>query len=195
MAFDVVMFGAVSVPEEHVEQWLESPISVGDFPWLEEMSDVEIRHQSPRRLLDSMNAFPLQPHHLFEVSLLGGRLKAQCYVGEDCFRATNQSLALLFASSGAFGGSGELFFVGYQGIRFGEQLMVHAERNTLARVSGPAWERLEQHPQFVELNEKIHARFDGLVGRDETPGEPRAWQGAVNPFTGRRVRVAEPSPP
>lgn len=194
MAFDVVMFGSLSMPERNLEEWLASPVELADFPWLDEVGGVDVPQDTPEALLSLLADVTCAPHELFEVSLREGQLTVQCYATEDTFRETSQALALLFASSAAFGGLGELYFSGYQGIRFGEHLQVRAGRGTFKRISGEALARLEQHPRFLTLDGKIHERFDALVGR-ATPGpvDPRRSRWIIHPFTGRKVRVSDDS--
>lgn len=195
MAFDVVMFGALTVPERNVEEWLTTPIEQATWPWLEEVGGVDVPHDTPEALLSLLGEVACAPHELFSVTLLEGRLELQCYVGEDTFRETSQALALLFASASLFGGVGELHFAGYQGIRFGERLVVQGEQVRFGRISSDELARLEHHRGFLALDAKIHERFDALVGRvsPEGPLDPRRSRWVVHPFTGRRVRVAEPS--
>lgn len=192
MAFDVVMFGALSVPGRNVEEWLTTPIEPSAWPWLEEVGGVDLPHDTPEALLSLLDDVACAPHELFSVTLLEGRVEVQCFVREDTFRETSQALALLFASASSFGGVGELHFAGYQGIRFGERLVVQGEHVRFGRVSGPELARLEQLESFRSLDAKIHERFDSLVGRElpEGPLDPRRTRWVVNPFTGRRVRVA-----
>jgi hypothetical protein len=192
MAFDVVMFGSLSVPERNVEDWLASPVELSDFPWLDEVGGVDCSHDTPEALLNFLGEVSCAPHELFEVRLNEGQLVVECYATEDNFRATSQALALLFASSAAFGGLGELCYSGYQGIRFGERLLVRAGRGTFTRVSGVELARLEQQKAFLALDAKIHERFDSLVGRTTTNDQRRSkW--IIHPFTGRKVRVADDS--
>jgi hypothetical protein len=193
MAFDVVMFGAISLPERNVEEWLTTPIEPTEFPWLDEVGGVDVVQNTPEALLAFASEITCAPHELFSVTVNEGRLEVQCFVGEDTFRETSVALALLGASTAAFGGTGELFFAGYQGIRFGERLSVLAARSNFSRVSADALGKLEQHAQFIELDSKIHQRFDALVGRAAPSGpiDPRRSRWIVHPFTGRKVRVAD----
>jgi hypothetical protein len=117
----------------------------------------------------------------------------ECYATEDTFRGTSQALALLFASSAAFGGLGELCYSGYTGIRFGERLLVRAGRGTFTRVNGDELTKIEQRRAFLQLDEKIHQRFDSLVGRPQAAGplDQRRSKWIIHPFTGRKVRVAD----
>lgn len=192
MAFDVVMFGSLSMPERHLEDWLASPVELTDFPWLDEVGGVDVPQHTPEALLSFLGNVTCAPHELFEVSLREGQLTVECYASEDTFRETSQALALLFASSAAFGGVGELLYSGYQGIRFGERLLVRAGQGTFKRIAGEELARLEQLKAFVTLDAKIHQRFDRLVGRTATgPVDPRRSKWIIHPFTGRKVRVAD----
>ena len=190
MAFDVVMFGSLSIPERNLEDWLASPVDLSEYPWLDEVGGADITHDTPEGLLSFLGEVACAPHELFQVSLLEGQLTVECYASEDTFRSTSQALALLFASSAAFGGLGELCYSGYQGIRFGERLLVRGGRGTFTRVNGLELARLEQQKAFVALDAKIHERFDSLVGRSVTTDLRRSkW--IIHPFTGRKVRVAD----
>lgn len=195
MAFDVVMFGSLSLPERNLEDWLVSPVELSDFPWLDEVGGADVTHDTPEALLSFLTDVACAPHELFEVSLREHELTVQCYASEDTFRATSQALALLFASSAAFGGLGELCFSGYQGIRFGERLVVRGGRGTFTRISGDALAKLEQQKAFITLDAKIHEHFDSLVGRPASAGpvDPRRSRWIIHPFTGRKVRVSEES--
>ena len=196
MAFDVVMFGSLSVPERSVEDWLVSPVETADFPWLDEVGGVEVPQDTPEALLSLLANVTCAPHELFEVSLQGGQLTVSCYASEDTFRETSLALSLLFASSAAFGGLGELCFTGYQGIRFGERLLVRGGQGTFQKVTNEELSRLELHAGFMALDRKIHERYDKLVGRrPAAPVDPRRARWVVHPFTGRRVRVADETAP
>jgi hypothetical protein len=193
MAFDVVMFGALSLPERNVEEWLTTPIEQTEFPWLDEVGGVDVVHDTPEALLGFLSEVSCAPHELFSVTMQEGRLVVQCFASEDTFRETSVALALLGASTAAFGGTGELFYAGYQGIRFGERLTVRAARSSFSRVTAEELGKLEQHEGFIELDSKIHQRFDALVGRATPTGpvDPRRSRWIVHPFTGRKVRVAD----
>lgn len=193
MAFDVVMFGSLALPEGSVDEWLNTPIEPTAWPWLDDVGGVDVPHETPEALLAMLSEVSCAPHELFSVTLSGGRVEVQCYAGEDTFRETSQALALLFASASHFGGTGELFYAGYQGIRFGERLVVQGEHVRFGRIANDELARLEQHRGFQALDAKIHERFDALVGRPspEGPLDPRRSQWIIHPFTGRRVRVAE----
>ena len=194
MAFDVVMFGSLSMPGRNLEDWLASPVELTDFPWLDEVGGVDVPQDTPEALLSFLGDISCAPHELFEVALQEGELTVNCYASEDTFRETSQALALLFASSAAYGGLGELTYSGYQGIRFGERLLVRAGHGTFTRISTEDLARLEQRPAFVALDAKIHERFDRLVGRPTTgPMDPRRSRWIIHPFTGRKVRVADDS--
>lgn len=190
MAWDVVMFGALSVPQSNVEAWLTSTLLREHFGWLEACGGDDVPHQTPEALLAFLSEVTVAPHELFEVALVEGRVTVQCYVSEDPYRETSQALALLFASAAAFAGVGELITCGYRGIRFGEKLSVKAGRADLMKLGPEALAAVEQLRQFNELDERIHQRFDALVGRPPAPLDPRRSRTAIHPFTGRRVRVA-----
>jgi hypothetical protein len=189
MAWDVVMFGAVSIPERNVEEWFASELAREDFPWLDELGGYDVPHDTPEALLSFLKDITVAPHELFDVTLVEGKLTVQCYVSEDPYRETSQALALLFASAADFGAVGELVIYGYQGIRFGERLTVRAGRATYSKLTHDELAAVEQLRQFSELNSRIHQRFDSLVGRPTAPMDPRRSRLVVNPFTGRKVRV------
>jgi hypothetical protein len=191
MAWDVVMFGALSIPERNVEEWLSSEVTREAFPWLDELGGHDVLHETPEALLAFLKDVTVAPHELFDVTLVEGRLTVQCYVSEDPYRETSQALALLFASAADFGAVGELVIYGYQGIRFGERLTVRAGRTAFAKLGVDELAAIEQLRQFTELNARIHERYDSLVGRLAAPVDPRKSRLVVNPFTGRRVRVAD----
>lgn len=192
MAFDVVMFGSLSMPQRNLEDWLASPVELTDFPWLDEVGGVDVLHDTPEALLTFLGDVTCAPHELFDVRLSEGQLTVGCYATEDTFRSTSQALALLFASSAAYGGLGELCFSGYQGIRFGERLLVRAGRGTFTRIASDELAKLEQLRAFIALDAKIHERFDTLVGRPTTgPVDARRSKWVIHPFTGRKVRVAD----
>lgn len=193
MAFDVVMYGTVAVPERNVEEWLTTPVETTDFPWLDEVGGVDVVQDTPEALLALLGEQALAPHELFEVSLVGGRLSVASYVSEDRFRETSQALALLIASAAGFGGVGEVFFCGYQGIRFGERISVRAGRAAYASLPAEELAWLERLPAFQALDARIHERYDSLVGRRAGPVDPRRSRWVVHPFTGRKVRVADDS--
>src|SRR5688500_13115447 len=102
MAYDVVMFGSLSMPERNLEDWLASPVELTDFPWLDEVAGADVLHDTPEALLSFLGDVGCAPHELFEVILREGQLSVECYTSEDTFRSTSQALALLFASSAAF---------------------------------------------------------------------------------------------
>lgn len=191
MAFDVVMFGSLSLPERNVEEWLSAPIELTEFPWLDEVGGDDVLQRSPETLLAFLSEVTCRPHELFDVQRLEGKLEVKCYASEDTFRATAQALALLFSSAAAFGGLGELSFAGYQGIRFGERLTVRAARSTFRKLGEEELARLEQDRAFSTLDARIHERYDALVGREAGPVDPRRSRWVIHPFTGRRVRVAD----
>ena len=193
MAFDVVIFGTLSIPERNVEDWLTTPVETAEMSWLDELDGVEVLQETPEALLTCLEHVAVAPHEIFQVTLTDGKLEVSCYVKEDTFRESAQALGMLFGSAGEFGGTGELFFAGYQGIRFGETLTVRGGQTRFTRLSGEAIPRLEQHKGFQSLDAKIHERFDALVGREAGPVDPRRSRWVVNPFTGRRVRVSDES--
>ena len=191
MAFDVVMFGSLSIPERNVDEWRFGEAEVVEYPWLEELAGEDAPAGSPDVWMSALLETVRAPHELFDLSLVEGHLITQSYVSEDLFRQSVQPLALLYASTAAFGGVGELHVLGYRGIRFCERLTIGAGRTTYARLGERDQKRLEQHPLFLTLDAKIHERYDALVGRmTEGPMNLRTSQWVVNPFTGRRVRVA-----
>lgn len=191
MAFDVVMYGSLAVPERNVEEWLTTPIETTDFPWLDEVGGVDVVQDTPEALLNAFTDQALAPHEIFDVTLVDGRLLVACYVSEDRFRETSQALALLVASAAAFGGVGELCYSGYQGIRFGERVTVRAGRASWTALPAEEVSWLERLPPFQALDARIHERFDLLVGRESGPVDPRRSRWVVHPFTGRKVRVAD----
>lgn len=191
MAFDVVMFGSLSLPERDVEEWLTSPIEQTEFPWLDELGGDDVLQDTPEALLSFLSELTVRPHEFLDVRLQDGRLSVACYVSEETFRETAQAIALLFGASAALGGVGELCFAGYQGIRFGERLTVRGGRTTFRKLSEDELARLEQDAQFASLDARIHARYDALVGREAGPVDPRRSRWVIHPFTGRRVRVAD----
>jgi hypothetical protein len=191
MAWDVVMFGSLSVPERNVEEWLTSTVGPDDLPWLDEVGGNDVLHQTPEALLGFLRDVTVAPHELFQVSLADGRVTVDCYVSEDAYRETSQALALLFASSAPFGGVGELTFYGYQGIRFGERLRLAGGTCTFHALTQDELGAVERLPAFVALDTRIHARFDALLGREAAPLDPRRSRLIIHPFTGRQVRVAD----
>ncbi|MCC6333633.1 MAG: hypothetical protein IT380_06565 [Myxococcales bacterium] len=191
MAWDVVMFGAVCIPERNVEEWLASDVAREAFPWLDELGGDDVHHDTPEALLTFLKDVTVAPHELFDVTLVDGKVTVHCYVSEDPYRETSQALALLFASAADFGAVGELVIYGYQGIRFGERLTVKAGRTAWSKLGHDELAAVEQLRNFTELNARIHERYDSLVGRPPAPMDPRKSRLVVHPFTGRRVRVAE----
>ncbi len=191
MAFDVVMYGSLAVPERNLEEWLVSPVEPTDYPWLDEVGGVDVVQDTPEALLTSFAEQALAPHEIFDVTLVAGRLIVACYVSEDRFRETSQALALLVASAAPFGGVGELCCSGYQGIRFGERITVRAGRATWSTLPADELSWLERLPAFQALDARIHERFDRLVGRPGGPVDPRRSRWVVHPFTGRKVRMPD----
>jgi hypothetical protein len=186
-----VMFGSLSIPERNVEEWLTATVTREDLPWLDELSGTDVLHETPEALLSFLRDVTVAPHELFEVSVLDGQVKVECYVSEDPFRETSQALALLFASAASFGGTGTLTFYGYQGIRFGERITLAAGQARFVKLSQAELGEVERSRAFIDLDARIHARFDTLVGRPETPLDPRKSRLIIHPFTGRKVRVAD----
>ncbi len=186
MGWDVVMFGTLRVPEANLEEWLSSPVFLDELPWLEELAGGEPTHDTPEALLAHLADVPVAPHELFEVRRAGGTLEVTCFASEDVYRDTSQALAVLFASAAAWGGSGELTFLGYRSIQFGERVTVARTRATWRRLTRQEQVAAQRSKAFKALDVRIHARFDELVGRAAPTGR-RQW--AVNPFTGRRVLV------
>jgi len=189
VAWDVVMFGSLSVPERQVEEWLTTPIDRDTLAWLDELGGEEPRADTPEALLAMLEEVVVAPHELFDVAREGTRVALQCFVSEDAYRATCQALALLVASVEAFGGSGELTVYGYQGIRFGERVRVRGGDTLYEALGREGQERVERSKAFRSLDARIHQRFDELVGRPAPDGGRTRWM--VHPFTGRRVRVAD----
>jgi hypothetical protein len=69
---------------------------------------------------------------------------------------------------------------------------VRSGRSTFSRLMTEDLARLEQHKGYRALDTKIHERFDALVGRPKLEGvDPRRSRWVINPFTGRKVRVAD----
>lgn len=192
MAFDVVMFGSLCVPERNVEEWLTTPIELAGLSWLDELSGADVLQETPEALLSMLADVVCLPHELFRVSLEDGRVTMQAYASEDTYRQTSQALALLMASAAEFGGVGELHFAGYQGIRFGERFVVRSGRCTFSRLSADELTQMEFQSGYAALEARIHERFDVLVGR--TPStDVRGSRWVINPFTGRKVRVSPES--
>lgn len=192
MAWDVVMFGSLSVPERNVEEWLTTSVTREDLPWLEELGGSDVPHLTPEALLTFLSEVTVAPHELFQVRVVDGRTTVEGYVSEDPYRETSQALALVFASAAAFGGVGELTFYGYQGLRFGERLRVGAGTTTFHCLTHDELGAVERLPAFVALDARIHARFDALMGREVgAPLDPRRSRLVVHPFTGRKVKVAD----
>lgn len=189
MAFDVVMFGAVTLPEMNVEEWLSTPIETAAFPWLDEVAGAEVAQDTPEALLAALGEVVCTPHEFLFVTLNDGRLQIQAYLSEDRFRETAQAVALLVASAADFGGVGEVHFMGYQGIRFGERFTLRGSRVAYAKLPAENLAALEHHASFQLLDARIHERFDSLVGRPNI-GEAKGSRCEVSPFTGRKVRVA-----
>jgi len=188
VAWDVVMFGSLSVPERQMEEWLTTPIDRDCLPWLDELGGDEPRPDTPEALLQSLEDVLVAPHELFDVAHEGTRVAMQCFVSEDAYRATCQALAMLVASVAPFGGSGELTLFGYQGIRFGERVRVRGGDTVYECLDREAQGKVERSKAFRALDARIHQRFDELVGRESPESGRTTW--TVNPFTGRRVRVA-----
>lgn len=190
MSWDVVLYGSFQVPELAREEWLTTPITRDEFPWLEELGGVETRHECPEALLAYLGDVPLAPHQFFDVSAETSLVTAQGYLGEEPYRDVCQALALLFASSAGFGGTGELMVFGYQGIRFAERVSLAQGRATFRQLGQDELGEVERSSAFQCVNARVHQRFDALVGRPEVPGDARGTAYVVHPFTGRRVRAA-----
>ena len=67
MAFDVVMFGAVTLPEMNVEEWLSTPIEPSEFAWLDEVAGAEVVHDTPEALLAALSETVCTPHEFLSV--------------------------------------------------------------------------------------------------------------------------------
>ncbi len=189
MSWDVVMFGSLSVPESNLETWLTTSVSADEFPWLEDLPGSDVCADTPEALLSFLNDVPTAPHELFSVVRDAAHLDVTCFVADDPYRDTCQALATLFASASAFGGSGMLTFFGYQGIRFGERLVVSSSGVTLTQLNTRELEAVEASPAFRAVNARIHERFDALVGRPQVAPGTRGLSWGIHPFTGRRVRM------
>lgn len=192
MSWDVMMFGSLSVPEASLETWLTTPVSPEEFAWLEDLPGSDVCEHTPEALLSFLNEVPTAPHELFSVTRIAAHVEVACFVADDPYRDTCQALAMVFASAAAFGGSGTLTFFGYQGIRFGERLTVSSAGVALSQMSSKELEGVEHSPAFLALDARIHERFDVLVGRPSLESGARVRWG-INPFTGRRVRMASPA--
>ncbi len=193
MSWDVMMFGSLSVPEASLETWLTTPVSPDEFAWLEDLPGSDVCAHTPEALLSFLNEVPTAPHEIFSVVHAGSRVEVGCFVADDPYRDTCQALAMVFASAAAFGGSGTLTFFGYQGIRFGERLSVSSAGVTLSVMGTKELEGVEHLPAFLALDARIHERFDALVGRPALEAGARNVRWGINPFTGRRVRMASPA--
>ncbi len=189
MAFDIVMFGAFTIPETNVEAWLSTPIEPESFSWLEDVAGEPPTQDTPEALVTALQALVCAPHEFLSLSLHEGRVQLQAYLSEDRYREAAQAVALLTASAADFGGVGEVHFMGYQGIRFAERFTLRGGRATFARLTAEQLSALEHRPAFQLLEVRIHERFDALVGRPSI-GDARGSQWVVNPFTGRKVRAA-----
>jgi hypothetical protein len=190
MSWDVAMFGSLSVPEANLEAWLTTPVSPDEFPWLEDLPGNDVLADTPEALLLFLSDVTTAPHELFSVVHRAARVEVGCFVADDPYRETCQALAMLFASASSFGGSGSLVFFGYQGIRFGERLVVNAAGVALTQLSSRELEAVEHMPAFRALDARIHERFDSLVGRPPLGAGQRGAVWSIHPFTGRRVRMA-----
>ncbi len=189
MAFDVVMFGTLNVPERNLEEWLTTPSDPESFPWLEEVGGTEVPLQTPEAFLAYLTELSLAPHEFLEVTQVEGQVVVRAFVSDDAWRDAAQVVAQLFASAAAFGGHGQLTFTGYQGIRFGEQVTVEKGTATFATLAHQGLAAVEHAPAFKAIDQRIHARFDGLVGRPGAPADPRRSKWVVHPFTGRKVKA------
>lgn len=189
MSWDVVLYGSFQIPELSREEWLTTPVTRDEFPWLEELGGLETRHDSPEALLAYLAEVPLSPHQFFDVSAESSLVTVQGYLGEEPYRDVCQALALLFASSAGFGGVGELLVFGYQGIRFAERVSLAKGRASFRQLGQDELGEVERAAAFRCVNARIHQRFDALVGRPDTPPDARGTTWMVHPFTGRRVRA------
>jgi hypothetical protein len=189
MSWSVLMLGSMSVPERNLEEWLTEAIGVDSFPFLDELGGAQASLNTPETLLAALAEVHPSPHEIFEVGLLESQLAVRCVVTEDTWRETAQPLGLLFASAAEFGGVGELTLYGYQGIRFGERVTVAGTCASFSTLAPEALAKLERSPAFLELDARVHERFDALVGRARGPVDPCDSQWVVNPFTGRKMRV------
>lgn len=190
MAFDVVMFGTLTVPERNLEEWLTTPTDAEVFPWLESLGGADVTLDTPEALLAFLGDLQLAPHEFLEVTQVEGQLTLRAYLGEDAWRECAQVVGLLFASAGAFGGHGAATMTGYQGIRFGEVVKVEKGEVRHASLTTEGLWAVERSPAYQAVDERIHQRFDGLVGRPGAPLDARNARWAVHPFTGRKVKVA-----
>jgi hypothetical protein len=187
MAWDAVMLGSLEVPQANLEEWLSSPVSTDEFPWLEELAGTDVHLDTPEALLAYLSDVQVAPHELFEVRVHEGTLTVNCFVSEDTWRDTCQALSMLVASAAPFGGQGDITFLGYRTINFGERVTVDSGGATFRRLTRAEQDAMQKAKPFKALDARIHARFDELVGRDSASGQRRRW--VVHPFTGRRVLV------
>lgn len=189
MAFDVVMFGTLNVPERNLEEWLTTPSDPNVFPWLEEVGGTEVNLETPEGFIAYLSELSLLPHEFLEVSQLEGQVVVRAFVSDDTWRDAAQVVAQLFASAAAFGGHGQLTLTGYQGIRFGEQITVEKGAATFTALAHQTLSQVEQQPAFKAIDQRIHEKFDGLVGRPGAPMDARRSKWVVHPFTGRKVKA------
>lgn len=190
MGFDVAVLGNLSLPERNLEEWLASPVAAETFAFLSELGGEDARLETPEALLAMLGEVVVAPHEFLTLERVDGQVAVRGFLTDDTWGQVAQSLALLFASAAAFGGQGELAFSGYQGLRFGAKVSAGAGAVRLTRLAEAEQAALERSPAFRELDELIHARFDALVGRVPGPVDARRSAWSVNPFTGRKERVA-----
>jgi hypothetical protein len=190
MSWDVVVFGSISIPERNQDEWLSALVDPVDFPWLDEVGGVDGPLRTPETMLGFLSDLSLPPHSFFDLSPSTGLVTVQAYLGEEPYRDVSQTVALLFASAASFGGTGELLTLGYQGIRFGEKVLLQSGLATFTQLGLQAMSEAEQSAAYQCLDARIHQRFDALVGRSEFPSDERHLGWMIHPFTGRRVRAA-----
>lgn len=189
MSWDVVTFGSMQVPERSREEWLTTPLNRDEFPWLDELGGVDVTQDTPEALSVFLSELPLAPHQFFDLSSDSSLVTVQGYLSEEPWRDVCQALALLFSSAAGFGATGELTIFGYQGIRFGERIVLEHGRPTFRQLTQDELSEVERSRPFQLIDARIHQRFDALVGRPEVGGDRRGTGWMVHPFTGRRVRA------
>ncbi len=194
MSWDVVTFGSLSMPERNREDWLTTPFTRDEFPWLDDVGGVDTPLDVPEALLTFLSEVPLAPHQFFDVFADSSLVTVQGYLSEEPWRDVCQPLALLFGSAAAFGATGDLTLFGYQGIRFGERLTLANGRATFRQLASQELAELERSKAYACLDARVHERFDALVGRPEAPSDAPGTTWIVHPFTGRRVRAAAAHP-
>ncbi len=190
MGFDVAVLGNLSLPERNLEEWLTAPVVARAFAFLGELGGEDARLTTPEALLAMLAEVVVAPHEFLNLERLDGQVSVRGFVTDDTWGQVAQSLALLFASAAAFGGQGALEFSGYQGLRFGARVTSGAGAAHFFPLAAGELAALERSPAWRELDDLIHARFDALVGRIAGPVDARRSAWSVNPFTGRKERVA-----